>query len=132
MGVWSSAIFGNDWTADFAVEFDNTEPAKRVDLLRRTLDESLDADDVEEYAGAAVACAAIIAATLPGGPALSNERPPHVADLLVPADLVPLALRAFDRVIGEEPEYAQMWDDPAFGPPLNAVRHALSTQPAGS
>jgi hypothetical protein len=134
MGVWSSNVFGNDWTADFAIEFDNTELAKRVDLLRRTLNETLhaddDDDDLEEYAGAAVAAAAIIATTRPGGPSIGDGGPQHLAGLVVPADLVALALRAFDRVIGEEPEYAAMWDDPEFAPALKAVRAALSTQPS--
>ena len=129
MGVWGPGVFGNDWTADFASEFEHTEPDKRVDLLRHTLVQTPDAemDELEEFAGAAVAAAAIVAATLPGGPPLGAGGPAGVDEsLVVPADLVPVALRAFDRVIADEPEYAQMWDDPTFGPPLAAVRQALS------
>src|SRR5213595_538529 len=104
MGVWGPGVFENDWTADFAVEFDKTQPGDRVGLLRRVLDETLaaDADDLEEYAGGAIGAAAIVAVTRPGGP------PFAAADgLVVPADLVELALRAFDRVVTEEPEYTE-------------------------
>lgn len=129
MGVWGSGVFGNDWTADFAIEFDKTAPADRVGLLRDALDGVLaaDIDDLEEFAGAAVGAAAIVAAALPGGPSLGPGGPAG-ADISigVPADLTPLALRAFDRVVGEEPEYAQMWHDPDFAPALHAIRDALS------
>jgi hypothetical protein len=128
MGVWSSSIFGSDWTADFAIDFTRTEPDKRVDLLRRALEATLhaDVDDLEEHAGAAIASAAIVAAALPDGIPVGDGGPSGVEDLVVPADLVPLALRAFDRVVGEEPEYAEMWSDPAFAPALQAVRRALA------
>jgi hypothetical protein len=133
MGVWGSNVFGNDATADFAIEFDNTDPDKRVDLLRRSLRDALDAadDELEDFAGAAVGAAAVIAATLPDGPALDDEGPQEsVDDLAVPAELVPLALRAFDRVVTDEPEYAEMWDDPEYAAALVPVREALATQAA--
>ena len=126
-------MFGNDWTADFAIAFDQTEPAGRIELLRNALDEALaaDVDDLEEFAGAAVGAAAIVAAALPGGPPLDAGGPVGVdASLGLPADLVPLALRAFDRTVGEEPEYAEMWNDPNFAPALRAVRDALSARVA--
>ncbi len=118
MGVWGPGVFGNDWTADFVIEFDGTKPAGRVDLLRDALNEALatDIDDLEECAGAARRTLAIGT----GGPVGVD------ASLGVPADLVPLALRAFDRVVGEEAEYAEMWNDANFAPALHEVRDALS------
>jgi hypothetical protein len=128
MGVWSASVFGNDWTADFAIDFTHTEPAKRVDLLRRALEETVHAevDALEEHAGAAIGSAAIVAAALSDGTPVGDDGPSGVEDLVVPADLVPLALRAFDRVVGEEPEFVEMWSDPAFAPALQAVRRALA------
>jgi hypothetical protein len=122
-------VFSNDWTADFAIDFDKTEPAGRIDLLRDALDRALtvDVDELEICAGAAVGAAAIVAATLPGGPPLGTGGPADFDPSLgIPADLVPLALRAFDRVVGEEPEYAEMWGDPNFRPALRTVRDALA------
>ena len=131
MGVSGSGVFDNDWTADFAIEFDHTAPAKRIELLRDALQQAHDADDedLEEYAGPAIASAAIIASTLPDGPALdgSGQAPQSLnAGLTVPTELIPLALRAFDRVVTDEPEYAEMAQDPTFSPHLNAVRQTLS------
>jgi hypothetical protein len=128
VGVWAPGVFGNDWTADFAIEFDETEPVERISLLRRSLLDVLDAEveELEEFAGAAVGAAAVVAATLPGGPAVGDEGPSDVEDLVVPADLVPMALRAFDRVVTDEPEYAEMYEDPEFAPALRAVREALA------
>lgn len=33
MGVWGPGVFENDGTADFAVEFDQAEPARRAGRL---------------------------------------------------------------------------------------------------
>jgi hypothetical protein len=129
VGVWAPGVFGNDWTADFAIEFDETEPAERIGLLRRSLVDALEAeeeDELEEFMGAAIGAAAVVAATLPGGPPVGDEGPSDVADLVVPADLVLLALQAFDRVVTDEPEYAEMLDDPEYAPALRAVREALA------
>jgi hypothetical protein len=129
MGVWGPGIFENDATADFAIEFDNTEPARRVDLLRDALHEALEADvdDLEEFGGPAIAAAAIIAASLPGGPPVGNAGPAQTAPT-IPADLVTLALSAVDRVLRDEPEYAEMAQDPTYGPALHAVRATLTAQ----
>src|SRR5215510_6536175 len=111
MGSWGVGVFENDDTADFAIEFDSAAPAEREDLLRRVLTEALEADtiDLEDYAGAAIAAAAIVATTLPNGPQLTGSVPESLArGVSVPPDLVPLALRAFGRVIRDEPEYAEM------------------------
>ena len=39
-----------------------------------------------------------------------------------------LALSAMDRVLHDEPEYAEMAQDPTYGAALHAVRETLSAQ----
>jgi hypothetical protein len=128
MGVWGTNVFDNDMAADFAAEFDESDPSVRVDLLRSALEAALDAeaDDLDEFASEAVGAAAIIAATLPADLPLGSMAP-HKLDgsLSVPADLVALAVRAFDRVMRDDFDFAEMWDDDAFAGTLRAVRTAL-------
>src|SRR5262245_25346279 len=68
---------------------------------------------------------------MPDGPPLDVGDPTDIDDLAVAAELVPLALRAFDRVLEEEPEYAEMLEDAEFAPALTAIRTALAGQPVG-
>jgi hypothetical protein len=127
LGVWGPGVFDNDATADFAVAFAKTEPAERIVLLRNAVGDALDPDveDLEECAGAAIGAAAIVAATLPDGPPVGDDIADEVGELSVPNDLIPLALRAFDHIMANDFEYANMADDPNLAPGLTEVRQAL-------
>lgn len=117
MGTWAAGPFDNDRAADWAGELDDTEPADRAELVRDTLADAADGTDYlqVDVAEAAIAAAAVLAATLPGGPEFDSGYAPKllVADppLVLPDDLVPLALQALDRVAADESEWRELWED---------------------
>lgn len=118
MGTWDVGPFDNDTAADWCGELDDADPAQRVGLIRRAMTAVLDTGD--EYldgdvAVEAIAAAAIVAAQLPGAAAITS---PYAPDFVVaggrfavPDDIVPLALRALDRIVGEDSEWRQLWEE---------------------
>jgi Domain of unknown function (DUF4259) len=135
MAAWDTGPFDNDGAADWAGELDDAEPPARAGLVRAALTEAAEEADYlrVEVAEVAVAAAAVLAASRPGGPAFESafapkllfaEEPLELAD-----DLVPLALRALDRVVADESEWRELWEESGeFDAVLTAlapVREAL-------
>lgn len=123
MGAWAAGPFDNDDAAAWAGELDDAEPAERPEMIRAALVEAADEDDYLKVSVAevAIAAAAVLAATQPGGPEFDSSfapgflltgepavlsGPPAVLD-----ELVPLALRALDRVVADESEWHDLWQD---------------------
>ena len=110
VGTWDKGPFDNDAAADWTGEFGEASEQARLEMLEEALraaaDESnyLDADTAYE----AIAAAAVIAARLPGGPAVDSEL---VIEVELPAELPDLALRALDRVVDEDSGWRDRWDD---------------------
>lgn len=110
VGTWDKGPFDNDAAADWTGEFGEASEQARLEMLEEALhaaaDESdyLDADTAYE----AIAAAAVIAARLPGGPAVDNEL---VIEVELPAELPDLALRALDRIIDEDSGWRDRWDE---------------------
>jgi Domain of unknown function (DUF4259) len=135
MGAWDIGPFDNDGAADWAGELDDAEPEQRPALVRAALAEA--ADEVDylrvEVAEVAVAAAAVLAATRPGGPVFESGFAPKLLFVDEPLDLsddlVPLALRALDRVVADESEWRELWEESGeLDGALNAlapVREAL-------
>ena len=70
----------------------------------------LDGDD----AMTAVAAAAVVAGAQPGGPEVDDSYGPDaetVAGLQPDADLATLATRALTRVVDEESEWRELWEE---------------------
>ena len=117
MGAWGSGIFDNDSAADWAGALDDADAADRPGLVRAALTAAVDGDDDGldlDDASCALAAAAVVATRLPGGPDVNHNYGPNVetlADLRLEADLVPLALQAIDRVVAEDSEWFEVWDD---------------------
>ena len=117
MGAWDNGIFDNDTAADWAGGLDDAEAADRPGLVRSALTAAIEADDDGidlDDASCALAAAAVVAARLPGGPDVNHNYGPNVetlADLHLDGDLVPLALQAIDKVVAEESEWYEVWDD---------------------
>lgn len=119
MGTWDTGHFDNDTAADFGGELDDVPPGKREALLRDALtavagtgrEDYLDSDE----AVVAVAAAALVAAQCPGGAPVTTAYGPD--DPLPPLDpaLRGLAVRALDRVVGEESELPELWGDSGDG-----------------
>jgi hypothetical protein len=120
MGTWDIGPFDNDTAADWCGELDDAAPEQRAALIRETLsrvaehgDEYLDSDDAVE----AIAAAAIVASQLPGGAAIDT---PYAPDFLleggtveVAADVPTIAVRALDRIVGDDSEWRDLWEDAA-------------------
>ena len=134
MGAWGTGAFDNDSAADWAGDLADAAPGQRVGIIRATLaavaehEGSLDCGDGEE----AIAAAAVVASTLPGGPTIDEGYGPDAevkAGMSIEADLVPLARRALSRVLEESSEWRELWEEAgkfeevleALGPVLRAL-----------
>ncbi|WP_327086306.1 DUF4259 domain-containing protein [Nonomuraea sp. NBC_01738] len=126
MGTWDVGPFDSDSAADWCGHFHDAAPEQRPELLRRTLEEVagrteyLDVDEAAE----AMAAAAIVAAQHSGPPITS----PYAPDFLVkggtvtlPEGTAALAVRALDRIVGEESEWRELWEDAGAYPQASAV-----------
>ncbi len=118
MGTWDVGPFDNDTAADWCGDLDDAAPEQRVVLIRDALsrvaehgDEYLDSDDAVE----AIAAAAIVASQLPGGTAIDTAYAPDFlleGGIVGVADDVPaIALRALDRIVGDNSEWRELWEE---------------------
>ncbi|MEW1914780.1 DUF4259 domain-containing protein [Kitasatospora sp. NPDC085895] len=87
-------------------------------MVRTTLIRTIETRDyLESPEGAeAVAAAALIAVQCPGGEPISTSYGPDQALPIFAIDLRPLAVEALDRVVAEESELADLWDETVNGP----------------
>jgi hypothetical protein len=117
MGAWGTGPFDNDEAADFSAELDEADPTDRANLIRAALQAAVDADDYVDVdtAGRAVAAAALVAASRPGGTPIEVSYGPEFLaldqPLDLPDDLADLARQALDRVRAEDSEWRELWDD---------------------
>ncbi|MDG9703873.1 DUF4259 domain-containing protein [Streptomyces sp. DH37] len=118
MGTWDIGPFENDMAADFAHTLDEAAPDRREGLVRTTLSRTIQARDyLESPEGAeAAAAAAPIAAQCPGGEPISTSYGPKETLPVFADGLRPLAVEALDRVVAEESELAELWDETPGGP----------------
>lgn len=132
MGTWDIGHFDNDSAADFCGGLDGAAPGEREALLRSALqlaaraEEYLDSDEAVE----AVVAAALVAAQCPGGAAVTSAYGPKEPVPPLAAELRPLAVAALDRVVAEESELAELWDETESGPAwregIRALREVLA------
>ncbi|MFF7588221.1 DUF4259 domain-containing protein [Kitasatospora purpeofusca] len=120
MGTWDIGHFDNDSAADFCAGLDEAAAGDREGVLRRVLTLAADTG-AEEYldfdeAAEAVAAAALVASQCPGGEPVTSAYGPDEPLPVLPADLRPLAVAALDRVVAEESELAELWDETEDGP----------------
>jgi hypothetical protein len=117
MGTWDKGAFDNDDAADFSGDLDDAAPADRVKLIRDALAAAADNDDYLEATEAcqAIAAAAIVAAQQPDGPEVDSVYGPDFladgASIDLPDDMVELSLRAIARILGEESEWRENWEE---------------------
>ncbi|MDT3399519.1 DUF4259 domain-containing protein [Streptomyces sp. B1866] len=130
MGTWDIGPFDNDEAADFAGTLDRAPVRERARLLRDALRAAAEeAGYLEGPDGArAVAAAALVAAARTGGGADSAYGPREPLPPL-PDDLAALAARALDRVLAEDSELRELWEDSGDAAPwaggVTRVRDAL-------
>ncbi|MFF2147462.1 DUF4259 domain-containing protein [Kitasatospora sp. NPDC058190] len=135
MGTWDIGPFENDMAADFADALDEAAENEREALVRSTLIRTIQTRDyLESPEGAeAVAAAALIAAQCPGSEPLNTSYGPDEALPIFATDLRPLAVEALDRVVAEESELADLWDETMDGPKwrqtISRIRAILAPVP---
>lgn len=131
MGTWDVGPFDNDHAADWCGDLRDAAPDQRVELVRGALTAVLDnGDDYldSDLAVEAIASAAIIASQLPGASAVTS---PYAPDFLigggrleVPDDCPALALRALDRIVGDDSEWRELWEESeSYESALAVLRH---------
>lgn len=125
MGAWDVGPFDNDTAADWCGGLNEAAPERRAVLIRDALtrvaeygDDYLESNEAEK----AIAAAAVVASQLPGGTAIDT---PYAPDFLLEGgnvevdDEVPaIAVRALDRVVQEDSEWRELWEESAKSYPL--------------
>ncbi|WP_354637493.1 DUF4259 domain-containing protein [Kitasatospora camelliae] len=135
MGTWDIGPFDNDTAADFACTLDETAPDEREDLIRSTLAATVRTRDYLDswHAEESVAAAALVAAQCPDGEPVTTTYGPSEALPCFATDLRAVAAEALDRVLAEESELAELWDDTDSGPQwrrsISDLRAILTPQP---
>jgi hypothetical protein len=136
MGAWGEGPFDNDAAADWCGDLDEAPLDKRPGLIRAALADAADERDYldVDVACRAVAAAAVVAAQRPGAPIQNSAYAPQfLADgviLDLDEDVRALALRALERVTGEDSEWRELWEDAdsyrEAAATLEPLREALS------
>ncbi|GAA2501052.1 DUF4259 domain-containing protein [Winogradskya humida] len=118
MGTWDVGPFDNDAAADWCGGLNDAAPERRPALIRDALVRVAEHDDEyldSSYAEKAIVAAAVVASLLPGGTAINT---PYAPDFLLEsgtvkvADDVPaIAVRALDRVVEENSEWRELWEE---------------------
>ncbi|MGW0665313.1 DUF4259 domain-containing protein [Streptodolium elevatio] len=125
MGTWDIGPFENDMAADFADALDETPHDQREGVVLSALTQAIQAQDYLECpeGAEAVAAAALIAAQCPGGEPVSTSYGPDEPVPTITDELRSLAVDALDRVVAENSELADLWDETVDGPAWrNSVR----------
>lgn len=116
MGAWSHESFGNDdacdWIAELVDDTDLASVEEALDVVLEAGDDYLEAPE----ASVAIAAAEVIA-RLQGNWGLVDAYSETVdgwikrTRLTSPVDLTCKAHRAIERILGEESELRELWDD---------------------
>jgi hypothetical protein len=114
VGTWGTGPFESDAAGDWANAFDATAPGDRTSFLVDTFGKShgsdyLDNDDCQEI----IAAAAVMAASMPGGPPIDSEFGPATVTaepgFAVSENLRKAAVAALREVAAPQSEWAQLW-----------------------
>jgi hypothetical protein len=135
MGAWDATVFGNDDAADWAGDLVDADQEQLVaDALERAPG-SAGVDYLEATEGAVALAAAEIVAAAAGAPTdvnAYNERALEWASGRAGlAELIPVAIRAVDRVVADDSELAELWaegDDPAWLKATDDLRERLRSR----
>ncbi len=118
MGTWDVGPFDNDTAADWCGDLHDAAPAQRIALLRSALTAVLDNGDEyldSDLAVEAIAAAAIVASQLPGGARITSVYAPDIllegGKLEIPDDVPALAVQVLDRIVGDDSEWRELWEE---------------------
>jgi hypothetical protein len=139
VGTWDSGPFDNDSAADWCGDLDDADPADRLGIVRQALAVVADHTGyLDDRLGVrAIAAAAVIVSQRPGVEPLTSPYAPDFLlegeGLVVPEDVAALAVRALDRVVGDDSEWRELWEDTGDAEDALAVvgdlRTALTAAP---
>ena len=125
MGAWSHEPFGNDDASDWAVDLEET---KDLSLIEEALNNVLETDEYLDAPEASVAIAAIevIAKLLGKGTqtdAYSEEIDKWVKSVSIKPNsaLIAKANRVLERVLDEDSELRELWEEVGADDWLNSV-----------
>lgn len=119
MRAWGTGAFDNDAAGNLLAELRHSEPRGRGRIVTEALQAAADAGDflgVDE-GQTAIAAAAIVAAARHGRPVTDDQSGTNLSTADLPPvtpDLLALAARALDRVIGANSEWRQLWEQTEF------------------
>lgn len=141
MGAWGEGPFDNDDAADWCGDLDAADPSERRGMVRWALATAARNSGYLEMdeAGTAIAAAAIVASRMPGGPPITSTYAPDFLlagePLELDADLPELAVEALARILGDNSEWRDLWEE-AGGtefPHIDRLRAVLSgpSEPPG-
>jgi hypothetical protein len=130
MGTWDVGPFNNDTAADWCGDLHDAAGDQRLPLVRAALTAVVDNDDeylVNRLADRAIAAAAVVASQLQGGEPIVTPYAPNFllegGTLDIPGDIAPLALRALDRIVGDDSEWRDLWEDAgSYGDAVGALQ----------
>jgi hypothetical protein len=117
MGAWDVGPFDNDAAADFAGDLTDASPDDRPQLILEALTTAADNTEylINADACAAIAAAAVVASQQPDGPEVDSVYGPDFltdgGTIELPEDYVDLAVRAIVRVLDEESEWRDLWEE---------------------
>ncbi|ACU35545.1 DUF4259 domain-containing protein [Actinosynnema pretiosum subsp. pretiosum] len=108
MGAWGTGVFENDGALDLLAVLRDADPEERSGVLREALEAAADESDYLENpeAQSALAAAAVVAAAR-GGEVVRNGAEVPEPDTA----LIALAGRALDRIVAEESEWRELWEE---------------------
>ncbi|MER7283767.1 DUF4259 domain-containing protein [Dactylosporangium sp. NPDC000244] len=134
MGTWDVGPFDNDTAADWCGDLHDAAPAQRPAMVRSAFTAVLDnGDDYldSDLAVEAIAASAIVASQLPGGAAITSSYAPDFllegGRIEVPDDVPALAVRALNRIVGDDSEWRELWDESGEGAPALAALQQIRT-----
>lgn len=117
MGTWGTGPFDNDAAADWCGEFNDANSGDRPALIRAAPTGAADETDYldSDVAYEAIVAAAIVAAHRAGGQQITSADAPaslrEGGRLDLPDNVAGPAVRAIDRVMADESEWREPWED---------------------
>ncbi|GAB4585174.1 DUF4259 domain-containing protein [Nocardia sp. IFM 10818] len=116
MGTWDVGPFDNDSAADWCGGLNDAAPDKRQLMIREALTVVANNNDYldSDFANDAIAAAAIIAAQRTRTPITSSYAPDFLLEggtVDVDDDLAALAIAALDRIVADESEWRDLWEE---------------------
>jgi Domain of unknown function (DUF4259) len=122
MGTWDVGPFDNDTAADWCGDLDDAASGQRPAIVRSALTAVLDNGDGYldgDVAVEAIAAAALVASQLPGDTKIASSYAPDFllegGSLELVDDVPVLAVRALDRIVGDDSEWRELWEESEDG-----------------